>query len=126
VRTTSYTLTSQKQLPALIAHLNALLELGKGLRIQVGPRPTRSREQLAFLHVAVRQLAEHTGTGETVLKDYFKAEYGPKTMLTLGTRYTEMPKSWAEYSNQEASEMLEHVIRTAAECGLLIQAEGNL
>jgi hypothetical protein len=96
------------------------------LRVVVGPRPSRSREQLAFLHVAVRQLAEHTGASESSLKDFFKSEYGPKTMLILGSRYAEMPKSWGEYTSTEASEMLEHVIRTAAECGLLIQAEERL
>ena len=125
MRTTAYTLTRAGQLPALTALLERHLAEGQELRLVVGPRPSRSREQLAFLHVAVRALAEHTGTRESDLKEYFKGEYGPSVQVKVGTVETNVPKSWGDYSVQEASEMLEHVIRTAAECGLLIQAEGN-
>jgi len=125
VKTTTYTLSRKGQLPALTALLERHLAEGVELRLVVGPRPSRSREQLAFLHVAVRALAEHTGARESDLKEHFKQEYGPEAIVTLPNRDCRVRKSWADYSMAEASEMLEHVIRTAAECGLLISAEGN-
>lgn len=125
MKSTAYTLTHAAQIPILAAQLERLLAAGKPLRLVVGPKPSRSREQLAYLHLAIRQLAEHTGTSESELKEFFKAEYGPPAIVTIAGRAATVKKSVGDYTSQEASDMIEHVTRVAAECGMLLSPDSH-
>lgn len=117
---TTFTLVGPAQLASLVRHLERRLADGKPLRVTVGVRPSRTREQNAFLHVAIRELADHVGMGEEELKTVLKSEYGPKVTRTLAGRTLNVPKSVSDYDTLEASAMIEHVERIAAECGLLL------
>lgn len=121
----SFILARPSHLPALTAYLERRLAEGKPLRVTVGARPSKSREQNAYLHLAIRQLANHVGMGESELKDVLKAEYGPEETRRVGNLCSVVKKSMATYSKQEAGDMIEHVQRIAAECGLLLEATGS-
>lgn len=122
----TFTLVRSGQLPALHAHLERELTAGKRLRITVSHAPSRSQEQNAYLHIAIRDLAQHLGQGETELKEYLKTEFGPTEFVQVGNRTGTIKKSFAKYSREEAGEMIEHVMRLAAECGLLLEPRGLL
>jgi AraC-like DNA-binding protein len=116
-----YLVASRAQLPHLMRELERRLERASSpLRIRVDCAPSRTREQNAYLHVALRALADHTGANESELRDYFKAEYGPTAIVTVAGHSKVIPKSLSTYSIEEASDMIEHVERVAAECGLLL------
>jgi len=117
----SFIVAHPSGLRALTAYLERRLEAGKPLRVTVGARPSRTREQNAFLHLAIRQLANHVGMSETELKEVLKSEFGPEETVRVGNLTTVVRKSMSKYSTLEASAMIEHVERIAAECGLLIE-----
>lgn len=121
----AFILANRAGLGPLVAYLERRLEAGKPLRVTVGARPSRTREQNAYLHVAIRQLAQHTGTSESELKELLKAEYGPEEVLRVGNVCGVVKKSMAKYSDQEAAAMIDHVVRIAAECGLLLSPTGS-
>ena len=114
-----------RTLPSLVAYLERALADGKPLRVTVGAQPSKTREQNAYLHLAIRHLAEHTGVGETELKTHLKREYGPEESLRIGNTLAVIPKSLSRYSKEEAAAMIEHVHRIAAECGLLLEPAGG-
>lgn len=120
----SFIVGRKEQLPHLIREIERRLE-GGPVRVTVGAKPSRSREQLAYLHVAIRQLAAHTGTGESELKEFLKSEYGPETVVRVGNRAGVIRKSVGDYTQDEAAAMIEHVERIAAECGLLLAPTGS-
>lgn len=110
-----------EQLPALARELERRLQAkGKPLRVRIEDAPSRSREQNAYLHLAIRALAVHVGMGAEELKQHFKTQYGPNSARKVGAETVIVPKSMGEYSREEAAAMIEHVLRVAAECGLLL------
>lgn len=119
----SFIVARKEQLPALTRELERRLEDGP-VRVTVGARATKTRSQNDYLHAAIRQLAQHTGTGETELKEFLKAEYGPENVVRVGSRCGVVKKSVSAYSKAEAAAMIEHVERIAAECGLLLAPTG--
>ena len=120
----SYILARPSQIPALVTALEAKLKHGP-VRVTVGARPSKTREQNAYLHLTIRQLAEHTGTSESDLKDLLKAEYGPEEILRVGNFCGVAKKSMSKYTIEEAANMISHVERIAAECGLLLEPTGT-
>lgn len=127
VRRRSFTLARSGQLDALMAYLRGQLaeRPGRPLRVQVEPWPSRTHEQNAYLHLAIRQLAQHLGMAETELKDALKERFGPVETIRLGRRTQTVRKSVGRYTVQEAGDMIEHVHRIAAEEGLLLDTGGN-
>ena len=121
----SYILARPSQIPALVSALEAKLKHGP-VRVTVGARPSKTREQNAYLHLAIRQLANHVGMAESDLKDLLKSEYGPEDVLRVGSVCGVVKKSMSKYSLEEAANMIEHVERIAAECGLLLEPTGSL
>ena len=63
---------------------------------------------------------------ESDLKDLLKSEYGPEDVLRVGSVCGVVKKSMSKYSIEEAANMIEHVERIAAECGLLLEPTGSL
>ena len=121
----SYILARPAQIPALVTALEARLQHGP-VRVTVGARPSKTREQNAFLHLGIRELAKHVGMAESDLKDLLKAEYGPDEILRVGNLCGVAKKSMSKYSLEEAAAMIEHVQRIAAECGLLLEPTGSI
>ena len=121
----TYILARQSQIPALVAVLGEWISQGP-VRVTVGARPSKTREQNAYLHLAIRQLANHVGMSESDLKDLLKSEYGPEDTLRVGSVCGVVKKSMSKYSLEEAANMIEHVERIAAECGLLLEPTGSL
>jgi hypothetical protein len=116
-----YLIRRAAQLPPLVREIERRVANGP-LRVRLEAEPSRTREQNAYLHVAIRALADHTGARESDLREYFKDQYGPTVWLRLGRRKPKLiAKSIADYTLAEASAMIEHVERTAAECGLLME-----
>ena len=120
----SFILGRKEQVPALVRELERRLEHGP-VRVLVGYRPSRSTEQNAYLHHAIRALAQHVGMGEDELKEALKAEYGPEVEVRVGNLRTVVRKSVSQYTKAEAAELIGHVERIAAECGLLLSAAGE-
>jgi hypothetical protein len=120
----SYIVGRREQIPVLMREIERRLVRGP-VKVSVGARPSRSTEQNAYLHFALRELAQFCGVGEEELKAEFKRQYGPKRLLLVGSQSFELCKSTREYSKAEAMDMIAHVERVAAECGLLI-APGTL
>ena len=120
----AYIVSRKEQIPSLVREVERRLQAGP-VRVSIGARPSKSHEQNAYLHLAIRQLASHLGMGESELKDALKAEYGPEKVVRLGNQTTVIRKSVAEYSKAEAGAMIEHVERIAAECGLLLAPAGS-
>ncbi len=83
--------------------------------------PPRSLNQLAFLHSAIRQLAGEVGHTPAELKEWLKLEHGPTESVEVGGRAHILPVSMGQYSRQQASDMLDHVQRIAADLGVLIE-----
>lgn len=117
----SYFLSGRDQIPVLAHELERRLAAkGRPLRIRIEDAPSRSREQNAYLHLAIRSLAVHVGMGAEELKAHLKQQYGPNSARKVGSDTVIVPKSMGEYTREEAAEMIEHVLRLAAECGLLL------
>lgn len=91
-------------------------------------KPPRSLPQNAILHTQIRELATHIGYSETELKDWLKLEYGPKKRLVWYKDQVQLldkmiPKSTAEYTREEMSDMIAHVERIGAEMGFRFSGE---
>jgi hypothetical protein len=115
----SYIVGRREQLPVLMREIERRLQRGP-VKVQVGARPSRTTEQNAYMHFAFRELAQFCGVGEDELKNEFKRQYGPKHTVLVGTHSFELCKSTRDYTKLEAMDMIAHVERIAAECGLLI------
>ena len=107
----------------LMRYLDSQLVDGKTLRVTVGENPSKTTSQNAYLHLAIRKLAQHVGSSESEVKDWLKAEYGPPTVIYLNNVMATTKKSRSRYTLEEAAAMIEHVTRIAAECGLLLEPE---
>ena len=116
----SFIVSRASQLPALLREIERRLAAGP-IRVTVGARPSKTREQNAYLHVAIRALAEHLGMADSELKEALKAEYGPEEILRYGNYTSVIRKSMGKYTTEEASRMIEHVERIAADHGLLLE-----
>ncbi len=84
-------------------------------------KPPRSLNQLAFMHSAIRQLAVEVGHTPSELKEWIKLEYGPTETIEHGGRAHVLPVSMGRYTKEQASEVLDHVLRHAADLGVLIE-----
>lgn len=89
-----------------------------GLLITIEPyRPPATSKQKAKLFAMLNELANESGNESGYLRAYFEHEHGPTIVGTSGNAY---PKPMSEYSREEASVMIEHVIRVAAEHGYTV------
>ena len=81
---------------------------------------TRSLPQNAKMHVCWAELAKALGWQEDAMKEHFKATHGPRLSLELNGKPVRVPKRSRDYTEQEASDMIEHIQREAAECGVML------
>lgn len=84
-------------------------------------KPPRSLSQNARLHCMIRALSNFTGHSESELKDWFKAEYGPKKRLQVGSQGQQIPLSTTLYTKKQMAEFMEHVDRVCAENNVYVE-----
>lgn len=83
-------------------------------------RPPKTVSQNAYMHVAIRELADHVGYGEEEMKTYLKGEFGPRKIIEINGKIHAIPKSMTDYTREEASDMIEQIHRIGAEVGAII------
>ena len=97
---------------------------GKPLTVTVTEfRRPRTIDQNSKLHAMFHDLANHTGYRPSVIKDFFKSEFGPQQVVPIGKHDVVIAKSTTEYTLEELSEMIERVYQVGADCGCVFQGE---
>jgi hypothetical protein len=92
-------------------------------------RRPRTLEQNAKLHAMFRELAEHVGETEHFVKEYMKAEFGPKRVVKFKVLQTNVmaekaravPMSTSDYTVDQLNEMIERVYQCGAFAGVQFQ-----
>jgi len=102
----------------------------------------KSNPQNATIHGLIRRLSTHTGDDFEYLMEAFKEAYGPKTLMKMHIATTvndresggdfmwvdkdvEVPKSIADYNQEEASNMIETILYLASDhYGVYLEIEG--
>jgi len=82
-------------------------------------KPPSTNSQKAKIHAMIDELAAAVGYTSGEMKQILKDEVGAYFTDRKGNR---RPKSIADYSKQELSDLIEHTYRLAAEAGVLLES----
>ncbi len=121
------TFRDQRQAMDIINDYCTVLD-GKVHTIELYPfKSPQTSEQQAYFHVLCREYAkilkhEHgVDTNETGIKEYLKDEFGPSEKYqTPEGRGRARPKSSSKWNLTETSEMIDHLLRHAAEHDIVL------
>ena len=93
---------------------------GKPYTLELKPyKALKTNDQNRLLHALIGELADHCGYPPAVMKDVVKAMFGP--MHTSKKFGVTIPKSVADYTPENISNLIERVYQVGAEHGCVFQ-----